>query len=307
MNTFVSIVVRTWNRAPLLRGALASLISQNYPHDCYEIVVSDDGSTDDTPTVVREFASSAPPRVEYMRQAHTGANAARNAGIAVAGGDLICVVDDDIEAPPGWLRAMTEGAARHPAAECLGGPIRTRIVGRQPRFCGRETIEETELDLGPHDTIGPLLWSPNMAVRRSALETVGHFRDDHPVYGDEVEWEQRLIGAGGITAYIADAWLWHRVGNLVRTSFRRGRRRVVYSEFYGEPVSIGRELAGIPRVLGHAVFRRCEWGILATSGRLGAAWERIRRMMRSCSFSSRSGTTAADPGKGFAKLPARDA
>src|SRR5947209_3163645 len=138
MNEFVSVVVPTWNRATLLRDAVASLISQDYPNERYEIIVVDDGSTDGTPAVAHVYAETDfLPRVQYVRQTHAGLNAARNAGIAAAKGDLICFVDDDVEAPRVWLRAIVQGAARHPYAGCLGGPIHLRIEGRQPRLCGK--------------------------------------------------------------------------------------------------------------------------------------------------------------------------
>src|SRR5947207_3356937 len=211
MNELVSVVVPTWNRAALLRDALASLVSQNYPRERYEIIVVDDGSTDATSAVAQDYAEThSLPRVQYVCQTHAGLNAARNAGIAAAKGHLICFVDDDVEAPRGWLRAIARGAAGHPYAGCLGGPIHLRIEGRHPRLCGTEELGETELDLGPDDQTGPLLWGANMAVRRSALDTVGLFREDLPIYGDEEEWERRLFASGGTTAYIADAWLWHR-------------------------------------------------------------------------------------------------
>src|SRR2546430_10472903 len=144
MNELVSVVVPTWNRAALLRDALASLASQDYPPERYEIVVVDDGSTDATSAVAADSVESdSLPRVQYVRQAHAGLNAARNAGIAAAKGDLICFVDDDVEAPRAWLRAIVQGAARHPYAGCLGGPIHLRIEGRHPRLCSKEDLGET--------------------------------------------------------------------------------------------------------------------------------------------------------------------
>jgi glycosyltransferase involved in cell wall biosynthesis len=281
MNSFVSVVVPTQDRAALLRDALQSLVQQEYPRESYEIVVVDDGSTDDTSRVVQRYTASTAPRVLAVCQAAAGINAARNAGIKSSRGDLICFVDDDVEAPRGWLRAMADGAARHPTAGCLGGPIRLRIESRQ-RLCGREGVG-TALDLGPHDLVGPLLCGSNMAVRRSAVEGVGPFRDDVPVHaGDEVEWEQRLLAAGGTTAYIADAWLWHRrtdadlrLRRSLKAFFTVGRRTVERARVLSEPFSVRHEVAGIPRALGHAVLYRCKWGLLDTSRRIGMAWARL--------------------------------
>jgi glycosyltransferase involved in cell wall biosynthesis len=283
VNQFVSIVIPTRNRAGILRGALNSLVSQDFPPSEYEVVVSDDGSTDATPAIVREYVSThSSPRVKAVSRGHAGANAARNAGILKAQGDLICLVDDDVEAPKGWLQAIVQGARRHPSAGCLGGPIRLRLEGREPRFCGKEGLGEAELDLGPTDQLGPVLWSANMAIRRSALDAVGLFREDVPRDGEEEEWERRLFAAGGTTAYVADAWVWHRrtdaqlrVGSLLKTSFIRGRQAAERLRFEGRPLSVPSELAGIPRALGHATLHRCEWGVLNASRRLGMVWESL--------------------------------
>src|SRR5206468_3522567 len=82
-----------------------------------------------------------------------------NEGIARAGSELIALVDDDVYAPPGWLRALVDGARRHPDAAVIGGPIRARLEGPAPRACGREQPPITTLDLGPHDVETKLGWS----------------------------------------------------------------------------------------------------------------------------------------------------
>src|SRR2546427_3112167 len=133
---FITVVVPTRNRAALLRDCLKSLVAQDFPSDQYEITVIDDGSRDETTAVANEFASEpVGPRVHLVSQPFSGLNAARNAGLAVAGGDPICFVDDDVEAPPDWLRAMVEGAHQHASAGCLGGRIVSRLEGRVPRQC----------------------------------------------------------------------------------------------------------------------------------------------------------------------------
>src|SRR2546422_10200525 len=113
---FVSVVVPTRNRAALLRHCLKSLIAQDFPSDHYEIIVIDDGSRDETTVVASEFARRLiEPRVRMVSRPALGLNAARNRGIALARGELICLVDDDVDAPASWLSAMVGGVLRHPA------------------------------------------------------------------------------------------------------------------------------------------------------------------------------------------------
>src|SRR5207302_9488119 len=110
----VSIVVPTRNRAELLCGCLESLLAQDYPRERYEIVVVDDGSEDETVSLVGSLGARAGRlRVRCCRQQGGGSNRARNTGITEAQGAVVGFVDDDELAPPGLVseavRLLMEG------------------------------------------------------------------------------------------------------------------------------------------------------------------------------------------------------
>ena len=95
----VTVVLPTHDRAKLLRRAIDSVLSQDYQD--LELIVVDDASTDDTQTVVQQFADQ---RIRYVRLAdRQGATAARNAGISAARGEFIGFQDSDDEWLPGKL------------------------------------------------------------------------------------------------------------------------------------------------------------------------------------------------------------
>jgi glycosyltransferase involved in cell wall biosynthesis len=85
----VSIIIPTYNRSKLLRVALESALEQTYPN--IEVIVVDDGSTDDTATVMAQYAG----RVTYLKQANQDVAAARNTGIRAASGEYLTFLDDD--------------------------------------------------------------------------------------------------------------------------------------------------------------------------------------------------------------------
>ena len=98
-----SVVIPTHNRAADLAEAVRSVRDQTYP--AHEIIVVDDGSTDDTPQVVESLANGGIP-LRYLRQANQGAGAARNRGIRAAAGDWIALLDLDDT----WLPRKLEAA-----------------------------------------------------------------------------------------------------------------------------------------------------------------------------------------------------
>lgn len=85
----VSVIIPAYNRSKLLRLTVESVLAQTYPH--IEIIVVDDGSTDDTATVMEQCAG----RITYIKQANQGVGAARNTGLRVAAGEYINFLDHD--------------------------------------------------------------------------------------------------------------------------------------------------------------------------------------------------------------------
>jgi glycosyltransferase involved in cell wall biosynthesis len=199
-----SIVIPTRSRPEYLEVTLASVTPQATDAGAEVIVVNDGGSPSSARVAERHGA-----RVVAL-PAPGGANAARNVGIDAATGDLIVLIDDDVFAPPGWLAEMLAGVERSPGYDLFGGPIRARLEGGGPRSCGRESAPITTLDLGSVDRDAELVWSANMAIRRSALERVGRFDETIRVRGDEEDWERRYVSAGGRVRYLAAAGLEHR-------------------------------------------------------------------------------------------------
>jgi glycosyltransferase involved in cell wall biosynthesis len=273
----VSVVVPTRDRADYLEVTLASLRAQDLSQP-YEVIVVDDGSRDATEGVVRAAGARlvAPP-------AGRGPNTARNAGVDAAAADLVALVDDDVFAPPGWLRAMVEGAARHPEAGAFGGPIRPRLEGPAPRACGREGPPITALDLGDADREAELVWSANMALRRTAWELAGPFDERFSTGGDEEEWLRRLRARGGRVVYLADAGLDHRragddarLRSLMRSAYRRGRNMRAYDRTRGSEPGVGRELAVLAGCGWHAVRRACPQGLVMGAHSAGRVVEAVR-------------------------------
>jgi GT2 family glycosyltransferase len=261
---FVSVVVPTTNRAAVVADCLESLVRQDYPEDRYEILVVENGPPDGTAAVTRSMAARAEwPRIAHLSLERADANAARNAGIGAAHGDPVCLVDDDVIVPEGWLAALVAGTRRNPAADCLGGPIRPRLEGSAPRTCDAHQLAGVALEDQRSEAEVDEVWGGNMAIRRSALESIGAFRPGL-AYHQEWEWEQRLLKRGGTMVHLPDAWLWHRrtqgdlrASRLLAEFFMRGYTKASL----GFPVDLSWTIARGRRNLVHGVRRRCTRGL----------------------------------------------
>ncbi|MCB1670638.1 MAG: glycosyltransferase [Gammaproteobacteria bacterium] len=111
MNNSISVIIPTFNRARALPRALNSVLSQTLPPA--EVIVVDDGSTDDTAALLgSEF-----PSVRYLQQPNRGVSAARNLGVAVSRGHWLAFLDSDDEWFPEKLERQMELIERHPDAQ----------------------------------------------------------------------------------------------------------------------------------------------------------------------------------------------
>ena len=155
----VSVVVPVFNGERTLGRALDSLLAQEHP--AFEIVVVDDGSTDGS----AEIAASV-PGVTCIRQANGGPSAARNAGIAATGGELVAFLDADDVAPPAKLSLQVAHLLGHPECGCVLGRQEIVFEGmEEPSWFARDPV------------FGDLegICFTSAMIRRSALEAVGGF------------------------------------------------------------------------------------------------------------------------------------
>jgi glycosyltransferase involved in cell wall biosynthesis len=107
----VSVIVPTFNRASMLRELLSSLAQQSYPLTAYEVIIIDDGSTDETRTVAAE---NWPFTLRYIWQTNEGDAGARNRAAQISQAEILVFLDDDILVEPDYIRSVV---AEHDVTE----------------------------------------------------------------------------------------------------------------------------------------------------------------------------------------------
>lgn len=114
---FFSVIIPTYNRAALLREALDSVLGQTFSN--YEVIVADDGSTDDTPAVVSSYGN----KIHFLRQANQGPGAARNLGAQQATGEYLAFLDSDDVWFPWTLKIISDLIRKYRSPAILSGRL----------------------------------------------------------------------------------------------------------------------------------------------------------------------------------------
>jgi glycosyltransferase involved in cell wall biosynthesis len=169
---FCSVIVPTYDRSRALRACLESLGGLDYPRDRYEVVVVNDGGGDSLDAVLDPWRGKL--NVTLVSQPRSGPAAARNAGVACAGGELIAFTDDDCRVRPDWLRRLAERWSLGPE-EAVGG----RTVNALPRNA-YSTAAQLIIDVGYRQNntgSGDRRWftTNNLAVSAEGFHAVAGF------------------------------------------------------------------------------------------------------------------------------------
>lgn len=229
----LSVIVPTYNRAPVLAKCLEALARQDCGDDLFEVIVSDDGSTDDTRAVVASFAGAAGVRVRYLHQPNAGANAARNRAIDEARAPLLLLINDDTIPTPWMLRAHLQAHDEHP-------DDRVAVLGRvtvspdvAPSRLAPLHLDRAFAALGDgREFDWRAFFTCNVSLKRSLIERGGRF-EERMRYHEDLELAERLSHHGLRVIYRPDALGYHEHSlteeELYRIAAREARSLVVWA------------------------------------------------------------------------------
>jgi hypothetical protein len=179
----VSLVIPTYNRCAWLRGAIDSVLRQDYPD--LELLVIDDGSSDDTPDLLRDYARRNPPeRFRFLRQHNRGQAHSLNHGYELARGEILGYLSDDDLLAPGAVARLADELTADP--DIVAAYPGYRVIDDEGKVV--DTVMPIEYSpveaLRLHDTI----IGPGCLVRRPALEASGGWDPNLRWMGDLILW-----------------------------------------------------------------------------------------------------------------------
>lgn len=264
---FLSIVIPTYNRLPILEKCLRALESQEFSNktyiEDYEVVLVDDGSTDGTLNWLALHKDEF-PHVRCFEQNHAGPAAARNLGVEKAQGDRIIFIDSDLVVLSNFLQAHTNALVQ--GREKLGSD-RFFTYGAVINTCNfnNPTAEPYKIT----DFSAAFFATGNVAIPKHWLEKAGLFDNGFQLYGwEDLELGVRLknLGLKLIKCPEAVGYHWHppfslqQIPKLIDQEIQRGRMGVLFYQKH--------PTWEVKMMIQMTWFHRLLWGILSVNGLL---------------------------------------
>ena len=255
----ISVIVCTYNGAGTLRETCTALRALDYPD--LEVIVVDDGSTDDSASIAAEFD------FRVISTENQGLSAARNVGLHAATGDIVAYVDDDAAPDPHWLTYLAAAFQSHDWV-AVGGPnlavpgdgLAADAVAAAPGNPSHVLYDDRSAEHIP---------GCNSAFRRDALLAIGGFDPRFRAAGDDVDVCWRLQSRGGEIGFAPAAMVWHHRRGTARGYLRQqrgyGRAEAMLERKWPERYSAGGHVTWRGRIYGagdtHATSGPLRWRV----------------------------------------------
>ncbi|HZK04742.1 MAG TPA: glycosyltransferase family A protein [Actinomycetaceae bacterium] len=211
--TRASIVIPAYDAASYLPRCIDSLLAQT--ERSLQVIVVDDGSTDETPALADRYAA-LDARIQVIHQPNRGLSAARNAGIAAARGDFLCLLDADDWAEPTMIETMISWCEKADAQVAIAGAhadihdsndelIRSRLR-TLPHYVIRRGIPPS-VDLAEESTVLLLGYAWNKMYRRDWLSRLGARFEEGLEMVEDIDFNARVLAAADRIVLLPDAFV----------------------------------------------------------------------------------------------------
>lgn len=214
----ITVIVPVWNGGSDIDRCLDALEAQTLARDRFEIVVVDNGSSDDTIERITRR-----PAIRLLCEARPGSYAARNAGLAATRSTYVAFTDADCRPSPGWLEAALRAAQIRPDAAIIGGPI--ELFSEHAGVTVAELYERTFAFRQEEVLADGRCATANWMSPRSVLDEVGGF-DAGLKSGGDYALSQRIARSGGAVVFCREMVVDHPIRATLSALARKRRRTV---------------------------------------------------------------------------------
>lgn len=254
----ISVVVCTFNGQRTIGRCLEGLQRLRYPN--HEVIVVNDGSTDQTAEIVRRYP------VRVISTENRGLSAARNLGMETATGEIIAYLDDDAWPDPDWLSYLANSFLNSDCA-AIGGPNLPVSGGRAVgEGIANSPGWPTHVLLSDHEA--EHIPGCNMAFRKSRLLAIGGFDTRFRVAGDDVDICWRMLDEGWKLGFSPAAMVWHHCRNSIRAYWKQqagyGKAEALLEKKWPEKYN----LVGHPTWAGRVYNNGFRYALQLTRGRI---------------------------------------
>jgi len=228
----VSVIIPVYNDSSGLKDTLDCLVEQVFPKDQFEIIVVDNGSTDNTTDIGRKYASQFKESIRFVFENKVrGSYAARNKGIEVSNGKLLIFLDANITVGSDYIEKVND-KFRDSIIDYLGCNVKMLVknssISSRYNFIHGFNIENSI----HNENYTP---SCNLIVKKKVIDDIGHF-DSRLEGGGDFEFGERVKSAGFILDYAEDIILYHPTRSsyklLIEKALRVGRGNAQMAFYY---------------------------------------------------------------------------
>ena len=218
-----SIIVPTYNRSDEVIDLIHSFNDQIFPHDLFEILLIDDGSTDDTEKKVTELKSQSGFKIRFFQRNHECPGPARNYGMSQAKGEYFLFIDSDCIADESWLSNLAR-AVEAQKPDAFGGPdsVLNSFTPLQKAIDYAMTSFITTGGMRGHSRKKLAKFYPrsfNMGIHLSIYDKLGGMGDLR--HGQDLEFSRRIVASGAKVISVPDAVVYHKRRTSLRKFFRQ--------------------------------------------------------------------------------------
>lgn len=257
----VSVIIPNFNRAAIIGETIENMLSQSLPPK--EVIVVDDGSTDQSVPVIRRFGK----RVTLLQQPNSGPGAARNAGLKIATGEFIQFIDSDDLASLNKLEAQVQAMQLHGADIVYGPWVR---IWKKDNTVRPQNVVLQQQPLPASRT--PLCWFltdwsmvfQQCLVRRTLLQQVGGYCEHLRTFEDGHLFVKLLL-AGGTLAHESESLTFYRLddfGKLTASGTQQSGRMMDEAGFYADIIGLSEKFPVLHPCIIQPHFVLRVWSVL---------------------------------------------